>query len=305
MTVVVAGSSGLIGSALLASLRADGHEVVRLVRREAQDVHELTWSPELGARGATPELRAALEGVDAVINLAGAPVAGRRWNDAYKREILDSRVAATTCLATAIAETTDHPTVFVSASASGIYGDSGPDALDEGGPSGLTFLARVCTAWELAAQPARDAGVRVAHPRTGLVADPRQGAFGKLLPVVKAGIGGRLGSGKQWWSVISLRDEVAGIRHLVDDESAEGPFNLAAPEQVTNADLTDRLGSALHRPTLAMVPGFALKIVLGDFAEELLIDQRMTPAKLLASGFEFQDPTVDAVIADLLGQPAQ
>ena len=304
MTVVVAGSSGLIGTALLASLHADGREVVRLVRREPQGAHEVQWSPELGARGATPELRAALEGVDAVINLAGAPVAGRRWNDAYKREILDSRVAATTCLATAIAETTDHPKVFVSASASGIYGDSGPDAVAEDAPSGQTFLARVCTAWELAAQPARDAGVRVAHPRTGLVADPKEGAFGKLLPVVRAGIGGRLGSGKQWWSVISLRDEVAAIRHLVDDESAQGPFNFAAPEQVTNADLTHRLGSALHRPTLALVPGFALKIALGDFAEELLIDQRMSPAKLLASGFEFQDPSVDAVIADLLGLPA-
>jgi uncharacterized protein (TIGR01777 family) len=305
MTVVVAGSSGLIGTALLASLRADGHEVVRLVRREAQGAHEVQWSPELGARGATPDLRAALEGADAVINLAGAPVAGRRWNDAYKREILDSRVAATTCLATAIAETTDHPQVFVSASASGIYGDTGPDAAGEDAPSGATFLARVCTAWELAAEPAREAGVRVAHPRTGLVADPHEGAFGKLLPVVKAGIGGRLGSGTQWWSVISLRDEVAALRHLVSEGSAEGPFNLAAPEQVTNRDLTDRLGSALHRPTLAMVPGFALKIVLGDFAEELLIDQRMTPAKLLASGFEFQDPTVDAVIADLLGQPSE
>jgi uncharacterized protein (TIGR01777 family) len=305
MTVVVAGSSGLIGTALLASLRADGHEVVRLVRREPQGAHEVRWSPELGARGATPDLRAALEGVDAVINLAGAPVAGRRWNDAYKREILDSRVAATTCLATAIAETTDHPQAFVSASASGIYGDTGPDAAEEDAPSGATFLARVCTAWELAAEPAREAGVRVAHPRTGLVADPHEGAFGKLLPVVKAGIGGRLGSGTQWWSVISLRDEVAALRHLVSDGSAEGPFNLAAPEQVTNRDLTDRLGSALRRPTLAMVPGFALKIVLGDFAEELLIDQRMSPAKLLASGFEFQDPTVDAVIADLLGETGE
>jgi len=304
MTVVVSGSSGLIGTSLLASLRADGHEVVTLVRREASGPHEVTWSPELGARGATPELRAALEGVDAVINLAGAPVAGHRWNDAYKREILDSRVAATTCLATAIAETTDHPTVFVSASASGYYGDTGPDAAAEDASSGTTFLARVCTAWELAAEPAREAGVRVAHPRTGLVADPHGGAFGKLLPVVRAGIGGRLGSGKQWWSLISLRDEVAAIRHLVDHDTLEGPFNLAAPEQVTNSDLTDRLGSALHRPTLAIVPGFALKIVLGDFAEELLLDQRMSPSKLLDSGFEFQDPTVDAVIADLLSHTA-
>jgi uncharacterized protein len=300
MTVVVAGSSGLIGTALVDSLRADGREVVHLVRREAQGPHEVSWSPELGARGATPELRGALEGVDAVVNLAGAAVAGRRWNDAYRREILDSRVAATTCLATAIAETTAHPRVFVSASASGYYGDTGPAAVTEDAPVGATFLARVCSAWELAAQPARDAGVRVAHPRTGLVADPHAGAFGKLLPVVRAGIGGRLGSGNQWWSVISLRDQVAALRHLVDDDTLEGAFNLAAPEQVTNRDLTDRLGKAVHRPTLAIVPGFALKIALGDFADELLIDQRMSPSRLLGSGFEFRDPTVDDVVRDLL-----
>jgi uncharacterized protein (TIGR01777 family) len=302
MTVIVAGSSGLIGTSLLASLRADGHDVVALVRREPTAGNEVRWSPELGARGATPELRAALEGADAVINLAGAPVAGSRWNDAYRREILDSRVAATTCLATAIAETTHHPRAFVSASASGYYGDTGPEAAGEDAPSGVTFLSRVCTAWELAAAPAREVGVRVAHPRTGLVADPHGGAFGKLLPVVRAGVGGRLGSGRQWWSVLSLRDEVAALRHLVDDDTLDGPFNLAAPEQVTNKDLTDRLGKALHRPTLAMVPGFALKAALGDFADELLIDQRMSPSRLLGSGFEFQDPTVDDVIADLLGR---
>jgi uncharacterized protein (TIGR01777 family) len=301
MTIVVSGASGLIGTALCASLRADGQEVVALVRREARGPHEVSWAPQLGARGATPELRAALDGVDAVVNLAGAAVAGHRWNDAYKREILDSRVAATTCLATAIAETTTHPRAFLSASASGFYGDTGPDAVAEDAAVGSTFLARVCSAWELAAQPARDAGVRVAHPRTGLVADPHGGAFGKLLPVTRAGIGGRLGSGRQWWSVISLRDEVAGLRHLITDESLEGPYNFAAPEQVTNGDLTTALGKALHRPTLAVVPGFALRAVLGEFAEELLIDQRMSPARLLGSGFEFSDPTVDDVVRGLLG----
>ena len=187
MTVVVAGSSGLIGTALLASLRADGHEVVRLVRREAAGPHEVTWTPGLGARGASPTLRAALDGVDAVINLAGAPVAGKRWSDSWRREILDSRVAATTCLATAIAETTTHPRVLVSGSASGYYGDTGPEAVGEDAPTGATFLARVASAWEAAAQPAREAGVRVAHPRTGLVADPHAGAFGKLLPVLAPG----------------------------------------------------------------------------------------------------------------------
>ena len=301
MTIVVSGASGLIGGALVASLRADGHEVVTLVRREPRDPHEVGWSPQLGARGATPDLRAALEGATAVVNLAGAPVAGKRWNDAYKREILDSRVAATTCLATAIAETTVRPRVFVSGSASGVYGDTGPVAVGEDAPVGSTFLARVAAAWELAAEAAREAGVRVAHPRTGTVADPEGGAFGRLLPVIRAGIGGRLGSGRQWWSVISLRDEVAGIRHLIDDESLEGAYNFAAPEQVTNGDLTAALGRALHRPTLAVVPGFALRAVLGDFADELLIDQRMSPARLLASGFEFRDPTVEDVVRGLLG----
>ena len=300
MTIVVSGASGLIGTALVDALRADGHEVVELVRREARGPQEVTWAPQLGARGATPELRAALEGAHAVVNLSGAAVAGKRWSDAYKREILDSRVAATTCLATAIAETNDHPRVFVSASASGYYGDTGTEAVGEVAPAGATFLARVCSAWELAAEAAREAGVRVVHPRTGLVAEPSGGAFGKLLPVVRAGIGGRLGSGRQWWSVISIRDEVAAIRHLIEHDTLEGAVNLAAPEQVTNADLTHRLGVAVHRPTLAIVPGLALKAVLGEFADELLIDPRMSPQRLLDSGFEFADPTVDDVVRGLL-----
>jgi len=300
MTIVVSGASGLIGTALVDALRADGHEVVELVRREARGPQEVTWAPQLGARGATPELRAALEGAHAVVNLSGAAVAGKRWSDAYKREILDSRVAATTCLATAIAETNDHPRVFVSASASGYYGDTGTEAVGEVAPAGATFLARVCSAWELAAEAAREAGVRVVHPRTGLVAEPSGGAFGKLLPVVRTGIGGRLGSGRQWWSVISIRDEVAAIRHLIEHDTLEGAVNLAAPEQVTNADLTHRLGVAVHRPTLAIVPGLALKAVLGEFADELLIDQRMSPQRLLDSGFEFADPTVDDVVRGLL-----
>jgi uncharacterized protein (TIGR01777 family) len=297
---VVSGASGLIGTALLASLHADGWDVLRLVRRPATAPDELLWNPVLGATAATPALREAVSGADAVINLAGAPVAGKRWDDAYKREILDSRVGATTCLATAIAEAPTAPRVLVSASASGFYGDTGPDAVDESGAQGTTFLARVCASWELAAQPARDRGVRVAHPRTGLVADPDGGAFGRLLPVMRAGIGGNLGSGRQWWSPISISDEVRALRHLVDTDSLDGPVNLSAPEQITNADLTAMLGRALHRPTLAKVPGFALRAVLGEFADELLIDQRMAPAALVASGFEFQQPSVLQIVDDLL-----
>jgi uncharacterized protein len=297
---IVAGSSGLIGTSLVASLRGDGWDVVRLVRRPAQAVDEVVWNPSLGATGATADLRAALEDVDAVVNLAGASVAGKRWDDAYKRVVLDSRVAATTCLATAIAETTSPPRVFVSGSASGFYGDTGPDAVSEAAPVGSTFLARVAATWEQAAQPARERGVRVAHPRTGTVADPEGGAFGKLLPVVRAGVGGRLGSGRQWWSLISLTDEVAAIRHLIDTESIDGPVNLGAPEQVTNGELTSMLGHALHRPTLAIVPRFALQIVLGEFADELLIDQRMAPQRLHDTGFEFAHPSVRSIVDDLV-----
>ena len=299
MRIVIAGSSGLIGTSLVHALRADGDDVVRLVRRTPSAPDEVRWTPELGGSGADADLRAALEGVDAVVNLAGAGVAGKRWDDAYKREVLDSRVAATTCLATAIAELDAPPRVFVSGSASGYYGDTGAVAVDETAPQGSTFLARVSDAWEHAADAAREV-TRVVHPRTGLVADPDGGAFGRLLPVVKMGVGGRLGSGKQWWSPISLRDEVGALRHLIATESLVGPVNLAAPEQVTNGDLTARLGRALGRPTLAAVPGFALRAVLGEFADELLIDQRMAPAALLASGYEFLDPTVDDIITDLL-----
>ena len=297
---VVSGASGLIGTALLASLHADGWDVLRLVRRPAAAPDELLWNPVLGATAATPALREAVSGVDAVINLAGAPVAGKRWDDSYKREILDSRVGATTCLATAIAEAPEAPRVLVSASASGYYGDTGPEPVDESGAQGATFLAQVCASWELAAQPARDRGVRVAHPRTGLVADPGGGAFGRLLPVVRAGIGGNLGSGRQWWSPISISDEVRALRHLVDTDSLDGPVNLVAPEQVTNGDLTSMLGHALHRPTLARVPGFALRAVLGEFGDELLIDQRLAPGALLGTGFEFQHPSVQQIVDDLL-----
>lgn len=299
MRIVIAGSSGLIGTALVDRLRSGGDDVVRLVRRAPSAPDEARWTPELGGSGADEDLRATLGGADAVVNLAGAGVAGKRWDEAYKRKIIDSRVAATTCLATAIAELDSPPRVFVSASASGFYGDTGPEAVDESAPQGATFLARVCDAWEHAADAAREV-TRVVHPRTGLVADPDGGAFGRLLPVVRLGAGGRLGSGRQWWSPISLRDEVGALRHLIITESIDGPVNLAAPEQVTNGDLTAMLGRALHRPTLATVPGFALRAVLGEFADELLIDQRMAPVALLASGYEFLDPTVEDIVTDLL-----
>jgi uncharacterized protein (TIGR01777 family) len=299
-TYVVSGSSGFIGSRLVAALRGDGHRVVRLVRSPSSTDDDVLWNPQLGARGASRDLIDAVAGVDAVINLAGAGVAEKRWDDAYKRVVLDSRVAATTCLATAIAEAPAPPGAFVSGSASGYYGDTGPQPATEDAPAGATFLSRVASTWEQAAGPAREAGVRVVHPRTGTVAAPGGGAFGRLLPVVKAGVGGRLGSGKQWWSLISLDDEVAALRHLADTPSLEGPVNLTAPEQVTNGDLTERIGRAVHRPTLAFVPRPALRLVLGEFADELLIDQRMSADLLARSGFEFRHPTVDSMVEALV-----
>jgi uncharacterized protein (TIGR01777 family) len=298
--VVVAGSSGLIGTGLLSSLRADGHDVVTLVRREPRAGHEVQWDPSLGARGAVPAVREAVDGAGAVVNLAGASVAGKRWDDAYKREVLDSRVSATICLATAIAESTAPAEVFVSGSAGGYYGDTGPVAVDESGAQGSTFLARVASAWEAAADPARERGVRVVHPRTGTVADPDRGAFGRWLPVLRLGVGGRLGSGRQWWSLISLTDQVGGIRHVIDHPEIVGPVNFSAPEQITNGDLTTALGTALHRPTFASVPKIALNIVLGEFADKLLDDERMAPAVLERTGYAFAHPTVDAIIDDLL-----
>lgn len=300
MKVVVSGSSGLIGSKLVASLRADGHDVVTLVRRTPTAAGQVQWDPALGASGVTPELRQAIDGAGAVVNLAGAGVAEKRWDSAWKRQILDSRVGATTCLATAITDVASKPPVFVSGSASGYYGETGEVAADEGSPAGRTFLAHVCTSWELAAEPAREVGVRVVHPRTGTVADPDGGAFGRWLPIFKLGGGGPLGNGKQWWSLISLTDEVRGIRHAIDTESLVGPANFAAPEQVTNGELAKALGKALGRPSLVPAPLFGLRLVLGEFADELVINQRMAPDALLASGFEFSHPTIDAIVHDML-----
>jgi len=301
MKVVVSGSSGLIGTALVRSLEQDGHEVVRLVRRDPSGPHEVRWAPEQGSGAVDAGLHAAVDGADAVVNLAGAGVAEKRWDDAWKREILDSRVAATTALASAISDVARKPRVLVSGSASGFYGDTGPTAATEADGPGSTYLARVCVAWEQAADAARDAGVRVVHPRTGTVADPDGGAFGRWLPIFKLGGGGPLGSGKQWWSLISLTDEVRGIRWAIDHDDVVGAANFAAPEQTTNGALAKALGSALHRPALVPAPGFALRAVLGDFADELLIDQRMAPAVLEASGFEFAHPTIASIVDDMLG----
>ncbi|PZG90011.1 TIGR01777 family protein [Streptomyces sp. NTH33] len=293
--VAVAGASGLIGGALVRSLRADGHEVVRLVRRAPRGVDEVRWDPA----GRSVDT-AGLAGCDVVVNLAGAGVGDHRWTEEYKKEIRDSRVLGTAALAEAVASLDVPPRVFVSGSAIGFYGDTGDRVVDEDAPPGDGFLPRLCVEWEQAAAPAREAGVRTVFARTGLVVAREGGAWGRLFPLFKAGLGGRLGDGRQYWSFIALHDEVAALRHLVDTRSLSGPVNLTAPQPLTNREITAAMGRVLHRPTLLSVPAPVLRSVLGEMAGDVLGSARVVPKRLLESGFSFAFPGIeDAVRAAL------
>ena len=291
MRIAVTGASGLIGGALVPQLRAQGHDVLRVVRRASGAPDEVTWDP----MGGTVDV-AGLLGIDAVIHLAGAGVGDHRWTDAYKATIRDSRSVGTATLATALASMDHPPPVLVSGSAIGFYGDTGDTAVDEGTPAGSGFLSEVVVDWEAAAQPARDAGIRVVHPRTGLVVAGRGGAWAKLWPLVRLGVGGKFGTGRQWWSFISLRDELAALTYLVHNP-IEGPVNLTAPNPVTNAEMTKAMGQLLRRPTVFAVPAKALEIALGEFSSEILGSARVLPTRLLEAGFEFQDPTIETALA--------
>jgi len=301
MKIVVTGSSGLIGTALVDSLRTSGHEVVALVRRPVQpDESAARWDPTAGTIDAH-----ALEGVDAAVNLGGAGIGDKRWTDDYKRAVLETRTRGTDLLARTLAGLDRPPQVLVSGSAVGYYGDAGSEVVDETAPAGDDFLARVCVQWEAAADPARDAGIRVATIRTGIVLSGHGGALAKLLPLFRFGLGGRLGSGSQWWSWISLDDEVAAIRWLLDHDVA-GPVNVVAPSPATNAELTRTLGAVLHRPTVLPVPSFGPKLLLGsELAEALLFtSQRAVPAALERSGFRFTHPDLEGALRHVLDRPA-
>ncbi|MGW0363180.1 TIGR01777 family oxidoreductase [Streptomyces sp. NPDC002990] len=291
MRIAVTGSSGLIGKALVRSLRADGHDVVRFVRRATAAPEEARWDP---ARGQVDP--AGLAGCAAVVHLAGAGVGEHRWTAAYKKEIRDSRVLGTAALAQALAAMEQPPAVLVSGSAIGYYGDTGDRTVDEDAPPGHGFLPSVCVEWEAAAAPARAAGIRTAFARTGLVVAREGGAWGRLFPVFRAGVGGRLGNGRQYWSHISLRDEIAALRHIIDTPSLSGPVNLTAPEPLTNRQVTAAMGRVLRRPAVLPVPAVALRIALGEFAEDVLGSQRARPARLLESGFVFRDPGIEQAI---------
>ncbi|SHN42368.1 TIGR01777 family oxidoreductase [Cryptosporangium aurantiacum] len=292
MRIVVSGASGLIGTALVESLRLDGHTVTRLVRREPTRPDEERWDPATGRLD--PEV---LSGVDAVVHLAGAGVGDRRWTSRYKAKLIDSRVDGTTTIATAAARAEKPPRTLISASGIDYYGDTGDREIREDAPAGNTFLADLCRAWEGATTPAEEAGVRVAHLRSSLVLAPSGGLLGRLKPLFMMGLGGSLGTGRQYWPVISLRDEVAAIRFLIDTDEISGPVNLTAPEQVTNAEFTAEFGRQVHRPTVLRVPAFALRIALADFADEgVLSGQRAIPGVLLDHGFTFTDPTVASAL---------
>ncbi|MFC8964258.1 TIGR01777 family oxidoreductase [Streptomyces sp. NPDC057094] len=294
--IAIAGASGLIGSELARSLRADGHEVVRLVRHAPRSRDEVRWDPQRQRIDA-----AGLLGCAAVVNLAGAGVASRPWTEAYKKLIRDSRVLGTATLAEAVASLDEPPRVFVNGSAIGFYGDTGSRAVDESAPPGDGFLSSVCVEWEEATAPAQEAGVRTVLPRTGLVVSRAGGAWAKLFPLFKAGLGGRLGDGRQYWSFIALHDEVAAIRHLMDTESVSGPVNLTAPDPLTNREITEAMGRVLHRPTLLATPAPLMRLALGEMSGEILGSQRVLPTRLLESGFTFAFPSIDGTLRAALG----
>ncbi|MFI9006371.1 TIGR01777 family oxidoreductase [Actinosynnema sp. NPDC053489] len=290
MRVVVAGSSGLIGTSVVAALRGSGHEVVRLVRRRAAAPDERGWDPPAGRIDA-----GALDGVGAVVNLCGAGVADKRWSDSRKQVLLDSRTVPTEVLAAAVVE--HGVPVLVNSSAVGYYGDTGDDVVDEQAPAGSGFLAGLCRRWE-AATSAAEGRARVVRMRTGLVISPAGGLFGKIRPLFALFLGGRLGDGRQYMPWISLDDAVAAIRFLVEDDEVSGAVNLTAPSPVTNAEFTRTVGQALHRPTPWVAPAFALKAVLGEMAEEgLLAGQRAVPRVLERHGFRFLHPALGGAVA--------
>lgn len=295
MRVLIAGSSGLIGSALIGQLRSRGDEVLRLVRSPVKTPDERFWSPS--ADQIDPQV---FNGVNAVVNLAGAGVGDKRWTSDYKKLILDSRVFATSTLANNLAKhrsrSANAVQVFIAASAIGFYGETGDTAVTEAAPAGRGFLADVCVAWELAASPALAAGIRVVHPRTGLVMSKNGGALARMLPIFKAGLGGRLGSGRQWWSFISLRDEVRAIVELIDNPAYQGPVNLTAPQPARNSDVTKALGKLLRRPTFASVPATALQAALGEFSIEVLGSAKVLPAVLEQNDFKFSDPEIEMAL---------
>jgi uncharacterized protein (TIGR01777 family) len=293
--ILVSGSSGLLGTALLRSLEADGNQITRLVHGTRAGIGQIAWN---SAQSLAPE---SVSGFDAVIHLAGESIASR-WTAPKKKAIRDSRVLGTHHLAEALAKVASRPRVLISASAIGYYGDRGDEILREDSPSGSDgFLPEVCREWEAAAQPAIGAGIRTVHLRTGIVLSAVGGALQKMLPPFRMGLGGKIGSGHQWMSWVDLQDMVGAIRHALANESLRGPVNFVSPNPVTNTEFTRTLASALSRPAIFPMPSFAARLVFGQMGEELLLaSQRVEPAKLVASGYVFQKPDLRTALQDIL-----
>ena len=295
MKVLVAGSSGLIGSELLRLLLADGHEVLRLVRRPPADQDEVQWDPVGGTIDS-----AALEGVEAVVHLGGASIAGRRWDEAYKQVIRDSRVNSTRLLSETIARLEVRPAVFLCASALGFYADRSDEILTENSPKGEGFLADITAEWEEATGPASEVGVRVCNMRIGVVIS-RTGDFPRsMLTPFRLGLGGKLGNGRQYMSWIHLEDVARAFVHALNTHSVNGPVNLSSPNPVTNAEFTKALARTLSRPAIFTVPGFGLRLAMGEMAQFALASARLHPLKMLESGFSFRWSEIELALCDVL-----
>ncbi len=294
--ILVSGVSGPIGAALLPSLNSQGHKVTRLVRGISSGEGQVAWNP---AQPLAPE---SVSGFDAVIHLAGETVVGR-WTESKKARIRDSRVLGTRHLAEALAKAPQRPSVLISASAVGYYGDRGEEVLREESPSGSGFLAEICREWEAAAEPAANSGIRTIQIRIGMVLSRDGGALQKMLLPFRMGLGGNMGNGRQWWSWIDVQDIVGAIHHIVKTDSLRGPVNLVAPGPVTNAEFTRTLAAVLSRPAIFPMPAFAARLAFGQMADELLLaSQRVEPVKLLASGYKFEHPQLTQALQDILKQ---
>ena len=289
MKILVSGSHGLVGKALLRSLTIDGHDVVRLERG-------VQWHPDRGTMDANQ-----LQGFDAVVHLAGESIASGRWTDEKKRAIRDSRVNGTALLSTTLAQLSQPPALFLSASAIGYYGDRGDDLLTESSPPGKDFLAGVCVEWENATRPAAEKRIRTVCARFGIILDAHEGALGKMLTPFRMGIGGRVGDGKQWMSWIALEDVINGLKFVLANQTIGGPVNYVAPNPVTNAEFTKTLGRVLSRPTLFPIPEFGARLAFGEMADALLLSsQRVVPTVLNDNGFQFTLPTLEDALRNIL-----
>lgn len=296
MKIAISGSHGLIGSELASRLSSEGHQIIHLVRKPSSSPNEIVWD-----QNGNVENLNKLDGVDAVVHLAGENISSGRWTEEKKKEIKNSRVVSTTQLSKALAALPNPPKVFVCGSAIGFYGERGDTIVDETASGGADFLSEVCKDWERATDAAKQAGIRVVNLRTGVVLSKKGGALAKMLPPIMTGLGGPLGDGRQYMSWISMDDEVGAIIHILKTETLSGPVNLVSPHAVTNKEFTDTLGNVVHRPTILPVPAFGLRLLLGEMADELLLASTLVkPTKLEQSGYQFRYPDLEAALKHAL-----